>query len=113
MRGIEALKEPTTVENPMRKLCLVAPLALALTVAAFAHDGRPSVAGVITKIDEKAGEITLKHEAIPNLDMEAMTMGYKVKDPAMLKGLKSGDKVKFEAEEVNGEANVVEIEKAK
>jgi Cu(I)/Ag(I) efflux system protein CusF len=40
-------------------------------------------------------------------------MVYPVKNPALLKGLKPGDKVKFEAEEVNGQANVVEIKKTK
>jgi Cu/Ag efflux protein CusF len=97
----------------MRKLVLTAILGLGLSTAVMAHDGRPMVSGVITKIDQSAGKVTLKHEEIPNLQMEAMTMAYPVKDPAMLKGLKPGDKVKFEAEEVNGQANVVEIKKTK
>lgn len=57
--------------------------------------------------------MTLKHEAIPYLDMEAMTMPYRVKAPATLEGLEVGDKVKFEAEEADGLASVVRIEKAK
>jgi Cu/Ag efflux protein CusF len=57
--------------------------------------------------------VTLKHEAIPYLDMEAMTMPYRVKAPATLEGLEVGDKVKFEAEEADGLASVVRIEKAK
>ena len=97
----------------MRRLILTSVICFGLSAAAIAHEGRPMVSGVVTKIDQSAGKVTLKHEAIPNLSMDAMTMAYKVKDPSMLKGLKSGDKVKFEAEEVNSVANVVEIEKAK
>jgi Cu(I)/Ag(I) efflux system periplasmic protein CusF len=97
----------------MHKFLLAAVLGLGLSCAAIAHEGRATVSGVITKMDLTAGKVTLKHEAMPNLNMDAMTMVYPVKDPAMLKGLKAGDKVKFEAEEIDGQANVVEIEKAK
>ena len=51
------------------------------------------------KIDEGAGKITLKHGPAKSLGMdEPMTMVYRVKDPAILKQVKVGDKVKFEAE---------------
>jgi Cu/Ag efflux protein CusF len=36
----------------------------------------------------EGSKVTLDHERIPKLDMDAMTMAYKVKDPAMLKDLK-------------------------
>ncbi len=42
-----------------------------------------------------------------------MTMVYSVKDPSLLQGLKAGDKVKFDAERVNGQLTVTKIEKAK
>jgi Cu/Ag efflux protein CusF len=42
-----------------------------------------------------------------------MTMVFRVKDPAMLTGLKSGDKVKFDAAKINGQFTVTAIEKAK
>jgi len=42
-----------------------------------------------------------------------MTMVYKAQDPAMLKAVKAGDKVKFDADEVNGQTTVTKIEKAK
>ncbi len=98
----------------MKKTLLTASLAFALAAAAAqAHEGRPTVNGVITNIDQQAGTITLDHDAIPNLQMDAMTMAYSVNDRAMLKGLKAGDKVKFEAAEVNGAPSIVEIEKTK
>lgn len=70
------------------------------------------VDGQITKIDEAQGKVTLKHGPIKNLDMEGMTMVFAVADPAMLKAVKVGDKVKFEADRVNGRITVTKIEKA-
>ena len=96
----------------MRKLILTAIIGLGLSLAAMAHEERAMVAGIITKVDLAAGQVTLNHEAIPYLNMDAMTMVYTVRDPAKLKELKAGDNVKFEAEEIDGQANVVEIEKA-
>ena len=42
-----------------------------------------------------------------------MTMVYAVKDPALLTKAKAGDKVKFDADNVNGQFIVTKIEKAK
>lgn len=74
-----------------------------------------SVNGEVRKIDEAANKITLKHGPIKSLDMEedGMTMVFRVKDPAMLKQVKVGDKVKFDADRVNGQITVTKIEKAK
>jgi Cu(I)/Ag(I) efflux system protein CusF len=38
---------------------------------------------------------------------------FKAQDPAMLKTVKAGDKVKFDADDVNGQYIVTKIEKAK
>lgn len=67
--------------------------------------------GQVTKIDEPAGKITLKHEAIKNLDMGAMSMVFRVTDPAMLKTVKVGDQVTFEADRINGAITVTNIKK--
>jgi Cu/Ag efflux protein CusF len=99
----------------MRKLTLAAAGALALAAAApplpaFAQ----MVDGQATKIDASAGKITLKHGPIKKLDMdEPMTMVFRVQDPGMLKRVKVGDRVKFEADRVNGQITVTKIEKAK
>ena len=42
-----------------------------------------------------------------------MTMGFDVADKKMLDGLKVGDKVKFQAEMVNGKATVTELKLVK
>ncbi|MDI3470409.1 MAG: hypothetical protein OJF62_002472 [Pseudolabrys sp.] len=73
-----------------------------------------SVDGEVKKIDPAANKITLKHGPIKALDMdEGMTMVFRVQDPAMLKQVKVGDKVKFEASRVNGQITVTKIQKAK
>ena len=72
------------------------------------------VNGQVIKIDESAGKITLKHGPIKKLEMEeGMTMVFRVQDPAMLKQVKVGDKVKFDADRVNGQITVTKIEKGK
>ncbi len=73
-----------------------------------------AISGEVKKIDEGAGKITLKHGPAKSLGMdEGMTMAYRVKDPAMLKQVKVGDKVKFEAESADGGFTVTKIEKSK
>lgn len=69
--------------------------------------------GEVKKIDEAAGKISLKHGPIKNLDMDAMTMVLRVKDRAMLKNVKVGDKVKFEAERAAEGITITKMEKAK
>ena len=99
----------------MRKMIIAAAATLAFTAgllgAAFAQG--TSVNGEVTKINSQEGKMTLRHGPIKNLDMDGMTMVFRVKDPAMLKQVKVGDKVKFEADRVNGRLTVVKIEKAK
>lgn len=87
--------------------------AIALAMAASAPNASAQSAlvnGQVTKIDAAQGKITLRHEPIKNLDMDSMTMVFRV-DPAMLKGVKVGDKVKFEADRVNGQLTVTKIQK--
>ena len=40
-------------------------------------------------------------------------MVFRAADPGMLNGLKSGDKIKFDADRVNGQITVVKLQKAK
>ena len=75
-------------------------MSLALLSATAAIAQSAAINGEVKKIDESAGKITLKHGPAKSLGMdEPMTMVYRVKDPAMLKQVKVGDKVQFEAEE--------------
>jgi len=69
--------------------------------------------GEVRKVDKAASKVTLKHGPIPNIDMPAMTMVFKAKDPAMLAKLKAGDKVRFEAQKVGDVYTVTRIEPVK
>jgi Cu/Ag efflux protein CusF len=94
----------------------IAATALALSlfsVTALAQDAL--VKGVVKKIDDAAGKITLTSGPIKSLDMDEdnMTMVFRVQDPAMLKAVKVGDKVLFEAGHVNGEIAVTSLQKSK
>lgn len=90
-------------------------LAIALGVATQAAIAQSSmVAGLVIKVDRSAKKITIKHGPIPKLDMdEGMTMVYAAPDPDVLSAVKAGDKVNFEAEQVNGQLTLTRIEKAK
>lgn len=97
----------------MLKATIAAVSMIALLAVAPAY-AQSMIAGTVTKIDESAGKITLKHGPIKKLDMdEGMTMVFRAADPAMLKALKTGDKVKFDADKINGQFTVTKIEKAK
>lgn len=86
---------------------VIGALAVAIiSTAASAADG------TVKKINEAAAKITIEHGPIENLDMdEPMTMVFKAGDPAMLKSVKVGDKVTFEADRVNGQITVTKIRK--
>ena len=98
--------------NPITRIATALALTLGLSCGALAA-GTP-ISGEVKKIDEGAGRITLKHGPAKSLGMEEpMTMVYRVKDPAMLKQVKVGDKVTFEAEEAASGYTVTKMEKAK
>jgi Cu(I)/Ag(I) efflux system protein CusF len=69
--------------------------------------------GQVTKVDASAGKITIKHGPLKQFDMDHdMTMVFRAADPAMLKAVKAGDKVKFLPERINGQFTVTKIQKA-
>jgi Cu(I)/Ag(I) efflux system periplasmic protein CusF len=106
----------------IRNAALVAALALfPLAVLAQDHSHAhvattPSAAsatmtqGDVRKVDAREGILTLRHGPLDNLGMPAMTMMFRVKDPAMLSKVKQGDKVRFVADNVKGELTVVQME---
>ena len=98
----------------MKKLAtLISVLALcAWSQAGIAQS--PLIAGQVTKVDVSAGNITIKHGPIKKLDMDqGMTMVFHAQDPEMLKAVKAGDNVKFDADSVNGQLTLTKIEKGK
>lgn len=92
----------------------IAAIAFALSSSAALAQA-DMVKGEVKKIDESVGKITMKHGPIKNLDMDedGMTMVFRVQDPAMLKQVKVGDKVQFQAERAAAGITVTKIEKQK
>ena len=88
---------------------------LALSIAAQSAVAQSElIDGQVMKVDQSAGKITIKHGPAKMLGMESgMTMVYKAQDPAMLKAVKAGNKIKFDAEQVNGQYTVTKIEMAR
>jgi Cu(I)/Ag(I) efflux system protein CusF len=82
-------------------LALISPLALA-----------QDTDGEVRKIDKAQSKITLKHGEIKNLNMPGMTMVFRVKDAKLLDSLAAGDKVKFTAEQIDGNYVVTALVKA-
>jgi Cu(I)/Ag(I) efflux system periplasmic protein CusF len=85
-------------------------------MAPAANSGSPMASamseGEVRKVDRALNKLTLRHGPIENLDMPGMTMVFRVSDPKLLDGLKTGDKVRFHAEEPNGVLTVTKIEPA-
>ena len=74
----------------------------------------PSMAeGVVKRLDKSSGKVTLAHGPLANLGMPAMTMAFQVKDKAWLSQLRDGDRVRFSADNLNGNLTIVTLERPK
>ncbi|MBI1203724.1 MAG: RND transporter [Rhodopseudomonas sp.] len=98
----------------MRKLTAMTMLAMltlsSLTMINPARAQSAMTDGVVTKVNPSANKITIKHGPMKKFGMDdGMTMVYTVKSPDLLSGIKSGDKIKFDADEVNGQFIVTKI----
>ncbi|CAN7400229.1 copper-binding protein [Acidovorax sp. LjRoot118] len=51
---------------------------------------------IVKKVDAKAGRVTLAHEPVASLNWPSMTMGFKVKESALLNKLTEGKRVEVE-----------------
>ena len=96
----------------MRSILTAFALTAVLAGPVLAQDAQ-LVSATVKKVDTEQGKITLDHGPIKNLDMDGMTMVFKAADPAMLKTVKAGEKVRFTAERVNGQITVTSLQKAK
>ncbi len=113
----------------LSKLIIATAISIALPMVAHAEDTHHKAAdarlaaaaapatefstGEVRKVDRDASKVTIKHGPLKNLDMPAMTMVFKVKDPAMLDQLKAGDKINFEAGKEGGAYTVIRFEAVK
>ncbi len=65
---------------------------------AAGQQGAPRAAnaeGTIGSMDLQRGRVTIAHGPIPALNSPAMTMTFSLRDPAMLRGLRRGERVSF------------------
>ena len=79
---------------------------------ALAHATLPRVDAEVRDVDSAARTITLAHGNIGNVDMPVMTITFRVKDASLLDKVRTGDKVRFSADKVDGQITVVAIEPA-
>jgi Cu(I)/Ag(I) efflux system protein CusF len=85
-------------------------------MAPMAGTGAPKPAvkakstGTITALDRTAGKVTLDHRAIPEANWPAMTMTFDA-EPAILRSVKVGDNVAFDAEIAGSSGKVTAISK--
>ena len=130
-RAAARTHETSPKEPDMKAMTLFAAAGLALALGAQAQTTAPASAadhaahhaasapaaaltdGEVRKVDKAQGKLTLRHGPIANLEMPGMTMVFKVADPAMLDGLKEGDKVRFAADRVDGAITVIALQPAK
>lgn len=101
----------------MNKAQLVAGAVLAAlaTTAAYIAPAQAqqegSGSGEVRRVNAQEGKVTITHGPISGLDLPAMSLVYRVKDPVQLKDLKPGDKVSFTARRENGQYVITEISK--
>lgn len=96
--------EPSTAMADMK-------MGDAKTDASTVPAGPITSTGKITAIDATAGTVTLDHQAIPAVGWDAMSMGFTVSDPTMLKDLKVGDAVSFELKSAAEKTIITKIQK--
>lgn len=84
-----------------------APLMTAVTPAVAQT---ATASGEVRRVDATQGKITIRHGAIAELDLPAMTLVYKI-DPALLTGVGPGDKVTFTAARQEGLYIILKISK--
>jgi Cu/Ag efflux protein CusF len=91
--------------------------ALAASIAALALSGLASASELaeaeVRKVDKASKKLTLKHGPLKNLDMPGMTMVFQVKEEAMLDKVQAGDRVRFQAEKIDGKFTVTRLEAAR
>ena len=66
--------------------------------------------GIVKKIDDQAGKVTIIHEELVDLEMPAMTMVFRVAEAAMLETLSEGEEIEFVAARVEGKLTVTKLQ---
>ena len=72
-------------------LLLASPGASVYAQTAAAHQAT----GVVKSVDRTKSAVTLAHDPVKSLNWPAMTMGFQVKEKALLDKLQQGKKIEF------------------
>ncbi|CAN5673203.1 hypothetical protein BH11PSE12_BH11PSE12_27090 [soil metagenome] len=102
--------------NPLKyvvivlSICLIFPLPTQAQTSVSAPAVDAMSTGVVKKNDVLQGKVTINHGPLLNLDMPAMTMVFRVADPKILDNLKTDDKIRFIANNINGALTIVRLE---
>jgi Cu(I)/Ag(I) efflux system protein CusF len=92
-------------------------VAMLLAAAAFAQTAPPITTEIVrarvVKVDAPRGKVTLKHAPIKSIQMEAMTMPFKVREGVMLDKLRPGDQVRFSVALQDDELLITRLEAVK
>jgi len=69
----------------------------------------PVVEGKVVAIEAKTDNLTIAHDAIPNLDVGPTTMVFKAANSSMIQKIKMGEKVRFSAVRMNGQLTITNL----
>lgn len=69
--------------------------------------------GTVKKVDKSGGKLTIAHGPLPEIGMPAMTMAFPVRNPELLDKVKTGDRIRFQAEQAGGNITVTAVEPIK
>lgn len=82
--------------------------AVACVAPAQAQEAQAS--GEVRRVNPAQGKITIKHGAIPQLELPAMSLVYQA-DSKLLQGIQPGDKITFSAKREGNRYVVTKISK--
>jgi Cu(I)/Ag(I) efflux system protein CusF len=66
--------------------------------------------GIVEAVNEPQGKMTITHDPVPALNWPKMTMRFTPETPALMEGLKKGDKVRLDFRNRNGVSIILHIE---
>jgi Cu/Ag efflux protein CusF len=97
--------------EPIVKRLLAAPLALVLSVSAFAHNGMEHIMGTVTAITATSIDVkNPKDGKVTPVVTDAKTMWMRGKDMITAKDVHTGDRVAIHAKKVDGKFLAAEVE---
>ena len=100
-----------TDQNHSLSMAVLAAFAAPLVMVAAPVSAQTATAsGEVRRVDAAQGKVTIKHGAIAELGLPAMTLVYQIA-PELLAGINPGDKVTFTASRVDQGYVITKISK--